>query len=152
MGYRILLFVHVMSVIGWLGAGIVFQVLSERAVGLRDERRIRALLTMGDDLGPVYFGIVTVLVLLTGLGMVFDGDWGFGEPFVIGGLAGIVASGALGGAVIGPTSKRAQAAFQEGGVVTPEITDMLARVRNFGRLDLALMIVVVFLMTYKPGT
>jgi uncharacterized membrane protein len=152
VAYRILLFVHVLAVIGWLGAGIVFQILSERALGTRDDRKIQALLSMGDDLGPVYFGIVTVLVLITGIAMVLNGDWSFGEPFVIGGLAGIVSSGALGGAVIGPSSQRAQASFQEGGVVTPEIEGLLAKVRNFGRLDLALMIVVVFLMTYKPGT
>jgi Predicted integral membrane protein (DUF2269) len=152
--YGLLLFVHVASVIGWVGTGVVFQMLSERALpgGQADEGRVRSLLNLGESFGPAYFGVLTLLVLATGIWMVLDADWGFDEPFVLGGIIGIVASGAIGGALIGPTSQKLQARVAESGVITAEDTADIARIRSFGRIDMLIMLVVVFLMTVKPGT
>lgn len=151
MLYRILLFVHVMGVIMWLGAGTVFQFLAERATSTNDEGRMRTLVSLGDTFGKAYFGVLTALVLLSGLILVFDGDWGFDHVFIIGGLVGIVASGALGGAVIGPTSERLQERIGAGAPMDAQAIGDIIRIRNVGRIDLLIMTVVVFLMTYKPG-
>ena len=151
MLYRVVLFVHVMGVIMWLGAGTVFLLLAERATGKNDEGRMRMLVSLGDTFGKAYFGGLTGLVLLSGLILVFDGDWGFDHIFIIGGLVGIVASGALGGAVIGPTSERLQERIGAGGPMDAEAIADIVRIRNVGRIDLTIMTFVVFLMTYKPG-
>ena len=152
MLYKILLFVHVMAVIMWLGAGVVFQMMSERAVSSNDEGKMRAVVALGDTFGKAYFGGLTGLVLLSGLGMVLEGDLGFGHVFIIGGLVGIVASGAIGGAMIGPTSERLLERVKGGGPMDQQSVADFTRIRDVGRIDLAIMIVVVFLMTYKPGS
>ena len=151
MLYRVMLFVHVMAVIMWLGAGIVFQLLSERATADNDEGKMRSLVSLGDTFGKAYFGVLTAVVLVSGLILVLDGDWGFDHVFIIGGLVGIVASGALGGAVIGPTSERVQKRLGDGGALDAESVADIIRIRNVGRIDLLIMTLVVFLMTYKPG-
>lgn len=151
MLYRVLLFVHVMAVIMWLGAGIVFQYVSERATADNDENKMRMLVSLGDSFGKAYFGVLTVLVLLSGVFMVIEAGWGFDQVFVIGGLVGIVASGALGGAVIGPTSERLLERIGGGGPIDAAAVADFTKIRNVGRIDLSIMIVVVFLMTYKPG-
>lgn len=151
MLYRIMLFVHVMGVIMWLGAGIVFQLLTERAVARNDESKMRMLISLGDTFGAAYFGILTAVVLVSGLVLVFDGDWDFEQIFVAGGIAGILSSGAIGGAVIAPTSKKLQERMAAGGTIDAEAVADITRIRNVGRIDLAILIIVVFLMTYKPG-
>ena len=151
MIYRLLLFVHVMAVIMWLGAGVIFQTLAERAVGSKDEGKMRILVSLGDSFGKAYFGALTAIVLLSGLIMVFEGDWGFEHVFVLGGLLGIVASGALGGAVIGPVAERLQERIGGGAAMDEAAIVDITRIRDVGRIDLSIMIVVVFLMTYKPG-
>ena len=151
MLYRILLFIHVMGVIMWLGAGTVFQFVAERATTQNDEGKMRILVSLGDTFGKAYFGALTAVVLVSGIILVIDGDWGFDQLFIIGGLVGIVTSGALGGAVIGPTSERLQKRIGGGGPMDAEAIADIVRIRNVGRIDLLIMVFVVFLMTYKPG-
>ena len=151
MLYKIVLFVHVMAVIMWLGAGVVFQLLGERATASNDEAKMRTLISLGETFGKAYFGALTGTVLLSGLLLVIDGDWGFDHVFIIGGLIGIVASGAIGGAVIGPRSERLQERVGGGGALDAEAVADIVKIKNVGRIDLSIMIVVVFLMTYKPG-
>jgi uncharacterized membrane protein len=150
MLYRILLFVHVMAVIMWLGAGVVFQVLSERGGEDKDGSKMRRLAELGEEFGPGYFGALTVTVLLSGVALVLEGGWGFDQVFVIGGLAGIVISGGLGGAVIGPTSMRLQAALLTEGSPSDQARADFNKIRTVGRVDLLVMVAVVFLMTVKP--
>jgi hypothetical protein len=138
-----------MAVIMWLGAGIVFQLLAERAIATNDEGKMRMLVSLGDTFGKAYFGALTGTVLVSGLIMVFNGDWGFDHVFIIGGLIGIVSSGAIGGAVIGPLSERLQE--RTNSAWDAQAIADITRIRNVGRIDLAIMIVVVFLMTYKPS-
>lgn len=140
-----------MAVIMWLGAGIVFQALAERATSSNDEAKMRTLVSLGDTFGKAFFGSLTVVVLLSGLIMVFDGDWGFDHVFIIGGLLGIVASGAIGGAVIGPVSERLQQRIGGGGPMDAAAISDIVRIRNVGRIDLLITTLVVFLMTVKPG-
>lgn len=151
MLYKVLLFVHVMGVILWLGAGTVFQFVAEGATARKDESKMRMLVSLGDSFGKAYFGILTVLVLLSGVFMVLEAGWGFDEYFVIGGLVGIVASGGIGGAVIGPTSERLLERVGGGQPIDADAVADFTKIRNVGRIDLSIMIVVVFLMTYKPG-
>lgn len=151
MLYRILLFVHVMAVILWLGTGSVFQMLTEKATASKDEAKMRTVVSLGDTFGKAYFGILTVTVLLSGIFMVVEADWGFDQVFVIGGIVGIVASGGLGGAIIGPVSEKLQERLAAGGAFDAQAVADLTRIRDVGRIDLSIMVIVVFFMTYKPG-
>ncbi len=150
--YDLLLFLHVSGVIVWVGAGVTFQVVSERAIGGRDLEKIRAITVVSDTLGKAYFGVLTLVVLLSGIALVFRGEWGFDHVFILGGLLGIVASGAIGGVGIGPTATRLGERLTSATSMDEEIEKDMRRLRNFGRLDLAIMVTVVFLMTVKPGS
>ncbi|HEX2049284.1 MAG TPA: DUF2269 family protein [Actinomycetota bacterium] len=149
MLYRIVLFVHVMAVIMWIGTGIVFQVLAEQAARRGDATKTTALAALGTTFGKAYFPALAILVLLSGLWLVIDGEWGFDHVFVAGGLLGIVAAMVTGATVIGPTSERLQQSVA-GGAASPDTNAHLVKLRDVGRIDLAVMTIVVFLMTYKP--
>ncbi len=151
MLYRVLLFIHVSAVIAWVGSGFLFQIFTERATTTGDIAKLKTVVEEGERLGTTLFGPTSVIVLATGLWLVFEGGWGFDHVFVIGGLVGVAASITLGAAVIGPTTKRLEGEFASSTTMRPEMWGPLARLRNAGRVDLAIMAVVVFLMKVKPG-
>ena len=151
MLYRILLFVHVFMVILWVGPGILFQIFTERAASTDDTGMLRTVIGEGERLGKTLFGPASLLVLATGIWLVLEGDWGFDHVFVLGGLAGVVASIAIGAGFIGPTVKRLEEGLTTSETLNPELKGSLIRLRNAGRVDALIMLVVVFLMTVKPG-
>lgn len=150
--YEILLFVHVLSAAVWFGGAVMFHVLSHHATSSNDPQRIASLLGSADFLGKRYFGPATGVTLIAGLWLVFEGGWGFDEPFVLGGLAGLIVSTIMGFALIEPVVKKVSAALAGNPVVTEAVASGLARIRNVSRLDLVLLVTVLFLMTVKPGS
>ncbi len=149
--YRVLLFGHVLAVILWVGPGFLFQIFTERAAATDDTGTLRTVVREGERLGKTLFGPASMIVLVTGLWLVLEGNWGFDRMFVVGGLVGVVASMAIGGVFIGPTVKRLEEGLRSSTTLDHEMKRGLIRLRNAGRLDALLMTTVVFLMTVKPG-
>ncbi len=149
--YRILLFVHVAAAAAWFGGGVMIHVIMERARASNDAGRISALLDDAEHLGKRYFGPATVVTFLAGLWLVFEGDWGFDHVFILGGLGGVLLSSILGFVMIQPAATKAATVLSQAGAVTDEVRASLQRVLNISRADLVLLLVVIFLMTSKPG-
>lgn len=150
--YEILLWVHVTGAVLWVGGGVTFLMVAERALASGDVPRIQNALDDAERLGKRFFMPLSILTLAAGIWLVLEGGWGFTQPFVIGGIAGLVASAVLGGAVLTPVSEKLATGLRAAGSVTPEVHASIIKLRNLARLDSAILLVVVFLMTTKPGT
>ncbi len=150
--YEILLFVHVLAVIIWVGGATMFHVLASRSVASDDASRVTALLAESEHLAKTYFIPSSVTALVSGVLLVIEADWGFSEPFVIGGIVGIVASIGIGAGILESMTARLAARVAGAGGLDQEAKDGLAKLRNISRLDLLIPVIVVFLMTAKPGT
>ena len=151
MLYRILLFVHVLAAIGWFGAGILFQLMSERVMKLGDATRMREFIRTGSLVPPAFFGVLTAVVLGSGIWLVLETGYDFKDPFVVVGIAGIVASGAIGGAVIGRTTEALRPVVEAPTLDEGTLRAGVLKLRNAGRLDVLIMTAVVFMMTAKLG-
>ncbi|HVL89920.1 MAG TPA: DUF2269 family protein [Actinomycetota bacterium] len=151
MLYKILLFVHVTGVVFWVGAGGAFQIMAER-VAKMDSSRVKAFIQTGSLVPSAYFGILTAVVLVSGVWMVVDSGIGFEQPFVVAGVVGLIASGAIGGAVMGKTSASLYTLVASPNFDEKVMNAGVAKMRTFGRLDLAIMLFVIYMMTVKPGT
>jgi hypothetical protein len=150
--YEILLFVHVMAVATWVGGGIMLHVISERTVASNDPARIGALLAEAEMLGQRYFGPASGIALIAGIWLVIEGSWGWTEPFVIGGITGIALSTIIGFGMIQPAAIKAGRSLGATGTITAEVSTSLQKVQTFSRIDTLVLVVVLFLMTVKPGT
>lgn len=150
--YEVLLFMHVLSAAVWFGGAVMFHVLAGRAAMSNDPSRISSLLRDAEFLGKRYFGPASGVTLVAGLWLVFEGGWGFGQIFVLGGLAGLVLSTVLGFALIEPVAKKVTAALAGNATVTEDVSNGLVRIRNMSRIDLLILLTVLFLMTVKPGS
>ena len=148
--YDILQFVHVLAAITWVGGAILFHLLGERAVASDDPARVQALLNDGEHLSKRFFAPASVTVLVFGVITTIKGGISFEEPWIVGGIAGIIASIAIGAGMIGPTSARLAGRMPTTGL-DDEMRAGLDKIRMLSRVDLVILLVVVFLMVTKPG-
>lgn len=138
-GYNIVLFVHVLTVIismtGAIAHPLMFG-LEEK----RDDGDIVALAKRIETPSRIY-SIAYAITGVIGFGLISMGDWGWGETWIwLSIIVWVVSTGLLHGLMI-PAEKAVA-----GGDVAA-----LAKVKQFGPPITLMILVVVFLMTVKPG-
>lgn len=109
----ILLSLHIAAVASWLGADVL-----QHAVRRRWHRESveanRAWAAMVFWLHDRYYAVVAALILVTGIGLVFDGDLGWSSTFIWVGIAAVFAGGTLGGIVLKGLARDRIAALESG--------------------------------------
>lgn len=149
--YEFWLFLHVIGAIVWIGGATaiqVFGILTKRAA---DPGKTAFFV------GNVSFTVLWVflpasLVLIaSGVGLTESGNWDWGEPFIAWGLllwaiVSLVAFGFLGRAM----AKAGARLAAEG--PSPALALQLRNLVWTSRALLGVLVVIVFLMTVKPGT
>ena len=150
--YEALLFGHILGVVAWVGANIVLQFLSIRATRAGGQRAVDFLADI-EWLGTRYFIPISLIVVALGFGLVgeSDGAWELSQFWVSAGLGMFLISFLLGAAFLGPESGRIAKLAGEGGPDQPEVQSRISRVIWVARLELVLLILVIFDMVVKPG-
>jgi uncharacterized membrane protein len=77
--------------------------------------------------------------------------WTIGQLWIVLALVLFGVSFLVGAAYFGPESKRIAAAAEAGGPAAPEVQRRIRRMSLVGRLDLLLLLVIVWDMVAKPG-
>jgi uncharacterized membrane protein len=149
--YDLLLFVHVTGAIVWIGGALSMQVLSVRIQRLDGLQSMANVAGHIEWVGQHLYMPAAILVLLSGIGGVLEGGLGFDSVWVLWGLAGIVFSTLVGALYLGPESGRIGVLVAERGPEDGEVRTRLDRVLLVSRIELVVLISVVFAMTTKPG-
>jgi len=150
--YQLLLVVHVLAGIAWVGGGLTNQLAIQQARRSGGAVEVDAQMVSLAWMEKLIYIPAPVVVLLSGVTMVAVQDaWSFSQPWVYLALTLIVVAGILGGAVGGRLERRVEELRADGLVESPEFAQTLTKVLNSGWLELVLMIALVFLMVYKPG-
>jgi uncharacterized membrane protein len=141
-GYELLLFLHVSSVVLWLGTGTTLALLALHARRARDGALLERMSALGAWFGPRVFAPASFGTLGFGIALVADGHWGFGRLWVVLGLAAFAASSLVNAGVRLPLMRRL-----ERGVDVERSGRVLARLPL---LDLAVLYLAVADMVAKP--
>lgn len=149
--YKLLLFVHVLAAAVWVGGAVMLKIQSDRALKA-DPGRAAELAVETERVGTSVLMPASIVLLIAGLWMVFEGDWGFGPLWVKLGLAIYVISAVAGAVFLGPLYKQVGELRAERGAGDAELTARLQRISNLAWVDMALLVAAVFVMTFKPGT
>ena len=150
--YGFLLFLHVLAAAFWAGGALMSYVLIERMNTTNERSALRALIAQFEHVGQVYFMPAGIVTLVAGLLLVWRGDWGWDQPFVMVGMVGIVITIVLGAAVMPPKDRALVEALDSPDSTDGAVRAAFAQVRTLARIDLALLVVIIFFMTVKPGT
>ncbi len=143
-------FLHVLSAIIWVGGGAMMQLLINRATELGPETTAEfskaAEWTSQHVFMPAAFS-----ALGFGIATVAAGGYDWAAMWIGLGFAGFLVSALIGTAILGPTYKKMAALAAERGPHDPVVTHMARRIQFAGRVDLIILIAVVFVMVVKPG-
>ena len=150
--YELFKFLHVVSVVVWVGSGFGLVVLTRLLRRSGDRRGALSLGRQLDTLGKILFMPAAVSTLVWGIAMVVIADnIAFSDAFIVIGFAAIALSVVLSMAVRAPAGMRIAAIVQESGPDDERIDDVFARLMRVNVADLAVLVVAIFAMVTKVG-
>ena len=150
--YELLLFVHVLAAVVWIGGALSLQVLAIRAERSPDGGRVAHIATEAEWVGSRIFLPASIVLLLAGIGLTLEGDWGFTTLWVLLGLIAYGLSALTGSLFLGPESGRIGKMIAEVGPQDPEVIARIKRIFLVSRIELVVLLFIVFDMTVKPGS
>lgn len=144
--YEFLLFVHIAAAMIWLGGAFTFQMYGAVVRRGGDPEELARFAGRAGVLAERMFVPASLVVILAGVGMMIDGNWDWGQLWVIFALVTFAASFVTGLFVISPIAKRIPIA----GPTTPAGQALIRRLFTILRIDLVFMYAIVFAMVVKP--
>ena len=148
--YGVLKFLHVLSVIVWLGGVAGLSVVTWQLRGEHNLEALAVLLKQVSSFGQRIAGPASLVVLLTGPMMVGMAHIGFGTFWVLWGFAGLTAHFWIGATVL---RKRTSAFMQLASTGSGDDARLLVAARRLWSAQLiylAIMAAVVAAMVFKP--
>lgn len=148
--YELLLLLHIISAIVWVGAATTYFALELRTDLSGDLEREASQNDDGAWLAPRLFIPASMATLIFGVLAAIEGNWDFGSLWIIIGLVGFGVSFATGVGYFEPQMKKLAAAMESGGAADPGVRRRVASLKMVGRIELAVLYVVVVSMVAKP--
>jgi uncharacterized membrane protein len=143
---------HVVAAVLWVGGGTTlatYAILTQRQ---NDPAEMASFARKAALFGERFYLPLSLLVLAFGFGLMENSQspWSYDQFFVIFALVGWGASAATGALFLGPEAKRLGQLMPTRPAEDPEIQNRIRRILLIARLDVALLVVIVFVMTAKP--
>ena len=149
--YELWLFLHITAAMVWIGGAITGQVFGILAKRSGDPSQSAAFGRSLSVVAMYVFLPSALVVVLTGGLLVEDGNWDWGEPFVVLGLVGwAVVVGTAFGYVMREMGKAGARMAAEG--PTPELAARVGQLVLIARILILVLVAIVFVMVVKPGT
>jgi uncharacterized membrane protein len=149
--YELLLFVHIAGAIVWIGGALIIQFFALRALRANEPRRMATLAADVEWIGTRIFLPTSLVVVLAGVLLMFDGDWAWSRAWIVLGLILYAVTFAAGAGFFSPESGRIGKLIETHGPESPEAQARIRRILVLTRLDLILLFAIVYLMTVKPA-
>jgi uncharacterized membrane protein len=132
----------------WIGGGMMMQLFAVRASMLGDPVRSAAVAEDIEFLAVRTFVPASLLAFVSGLLMVIESDfYGFGDDWIVIGLALYATTFLAGLLFLGPEAGRVGKLTEEG---SPAAGPRTQRLIMLARLDLVLLFLIIYDMTVKP--
>ncbi len=145
--YRLLVFLHILSAIVWLGGAMFSEVLVAGA-RRRGEEAYATTYARVADAGARIYPVATIVLFASAIAMVLW-KWEFGLLWIDIAIGLFVVTFTLGIAYFSPRGKRISKAVQDGSDLST-IVQAIRPVHRIQRIDLLVLLVILALMVYKP--
>jgi len=142
--------IHVGVATFWVGGGLLLVTLAFRAQRSDDTTEILTIARQAAFVGEKLFAPAGLIVLLMGIAMMINTNWGWGHFWIVFGLLGYAATFAIGIGVLSPLAKQITASAEQNGPTAPETLALIDRILLIARFDIAVLLLVVIDMVTKP--
>ena len=149
--YSVLLFVHVVCAVIWVGGAFALQLLAFLVSRTGDQSELARLLRYFELIGSRVFVPVATLLFIAGAAMTLQA-WSFGRIWIAASVALWVLSAVAGAVYLGPRAKRVGELFEAEGPSSEAGRALMDRLFLVSRLELASFAVIIALMVFKPGS
>ena len=149
--YELWLFLHISAVVLWIGGAVAVQVFGALATSSGDPARSAAF---GKDTGVMVRWIFmpsSLVVLVTGILLVNEGNWDWGEWFIVLGLVGWAAVAVTAFGYLTRALKDVGMRMAAQGP-SPELGAEMNRLILVARVLILVLFAILFVMVVKPGT
>jgi uncharacterized membrane protein len=148
--YQVLVFVHVVSAVVWVGGAFFAQLLAIQVTRAGSPDELPTLGRRFEQLGTLVFVPAALLILASGLAMTTQ-RWSLGQPWIVAAILLWVLSAVAGSAYVAPRMRQAGTIFESEGADSPAARQLVDRVFLVSRLELGSFAVILGLMVFKPG-
>ena len=148
--YSIFKLVHVGAAVFWVGGGLLLTALAIRAERSDDAEELATVARQATFVGEKLFAPAGGIVLAMGIAMMINFHWGWGTTWVTIALLGWAVSFVTGIAVLAPRARRLNELFETVGAAAPETQAAVRQILLIARVDVAVLVLVVFDMILKP--
>jgi uncharacterized membrane protein len=148
--YDLLVFLHVFGAIVWIGLGLTGMSMAVWADRHGEHAFAEPVYRWVAWIEPPAIVLGPLLLIVTGVALVLDGPWGFGDTWIVIGLTGYVAALVLGLVLQAPGTKSMKALMEARGPEDPGTIAASRRLDAFLWPELAILLVVLLAMTTKP--
>jgi uncharacterized membrane protein len=146
--YELLLFLHIVAAIVWLGAGLLINVLAIRAERTHDGEGLRRVAADSAALSDTLFIPASLATLVFGILLVVDA-WSLDHLWIVLGLVGYLGTFLTGILVMKPGSEKIAAMMERDGM-SAEAEIEIRRLLTKARFDTVVLYLVVAVMALKP--
>lgn len=151
-GYKVALFLHILAVV--LAFGPTFGYALFFSVAPQFPRATPAILAGVQKTDRFLVNPGMIVLLLAGIYLLADGPWETSDAFISLGFVAIIALFGLQHGFFGPQTRKAKELaerdLKSGDALSEEFMAVSQRVGQVGTLAGVIVVVTVFLMTYKP--
>jgi uncharacterized membrane protein len=148
--YALFRVIHVAVAVLWVGGGLLLTILGLRAERSTDPMEMATLARQAAFAGERLFAPAGLVVLLMGIAMMINTNWGWGKFWVIVGLIGYAATFVTGIGVLSPLAKKIDELMTEKGPTAPETQAAIQRILLVARIDVGVLLLVIADMVTKP--
>jgi uncharacterized membrane protein len=149
--YELWLFLHILAAITWVGGAAVIQVFGVLTKRAADPAKTAFFAQNVSWVVMRIFLPASVLILISGIGLLETSFWEWGDAFVVVGLILWAAVSAVAFGYLGRALGQASTRLTTDGP-SPELALHIRNLVWTSRVLLAALVVIVFVMTVKPGT
>ena len=148
--YEVLLFLHILATIVWIGAAVCLQFLTYRGRETEDGQFLQSIGAMSNWLAQRLFIPASLSTFVLGVLLTIEGPWSFDTLWVDLGLAGFAFSFLTGFFFLRVEGERIGKAIAAHGPRSPEAAFHMKRIEAVERLELVILTLVVAAMSIKP--
>jgi uncharacterized membrane protein len=151
--YDLLVTLHVLAAVLWVGGAVTLHILMRRALRLADPRAQHEAFTQLEWVGERFYPGFSILLIVAGVLMVTreTPGWEFSDTFIQIGLTGWVISFLIGILFYGREGKRRAGLVETEGPESPGVAASFRRTAAVNSFELLILLLVVVDMTTKPG-
>jgi uncharacterized membrane protein len=147
---------HVLVAVLWVGGGATLALIAIMTMRLNDPIRLAQFAHQAGKIGERLYAPASLLVLVFGIAMMTNDFgqllWDWDTTFIVIALVGWAVTFITGVFWIRPTVAKLAKVIDERGPADPEAQEIIKRVLFVTRIDVLILLLIVFVMTAKPWT